>query len=227
MIAERVAARYLEATRPILIDRSQVKKTMDGYRKWLLSHDPDARPDSDPSSRVDRYSPVVYVAFIATDDEGFSGGFGRMKDNRGVVKVFIPNHTFKDLALPFMLKEAEEALFHELTHAADHLNITYKTKKRITDQSPSLEDVGGGAAYYNDPSEVRAFMRELFEEIHDTVKHLMSKLDFTRKYNLAMAIKIGLASSDKWKQMQSYLTSMSFNRIMKGLVRAFQDEALG
>jgi hypothetical protein len=106
-------------------------------------------------------------------------------------------------------KEIRAAMMHELTHASE--------------VKGTLADLKGGSAYdyqnnpdgyHNDPNEVRAWMRQVYEEIREDPRAGV------------VPIEVLLENNRWWKQAEPHLTRKSRSRILKGLVTAFEDEGI-
>jgi hypothetical protein len=118
-------------------------------------------------------------------------------------------------------------LMHELTHASDIVRneaAGYVKQKRAPNEVLTDDDVDL-RAYFNDPHEVRAFMRELYEKVGPTVRKVLVT-NLGREWGLGGTILRSLKLADLWKRMEPHLTRQNKNRILKGLVTAFEDEGL-
>jgi hypothetical protein len=81
----------------------------------------------------------------------------------------------------------------------------------------SLEELGvSPRQYFNDPSEVRAYMRSIYEEIAPDVQRWLAG-PMAEKWGFAKILDITLRSSPSWKMAEPHLTTANRNRILKGL----------
>ena len=220
-----------EATRPIPIPQRRVDHLLGRLHQWMSRKDPQKTP-----SRSDEFleslelktpwgDPLsVWVAFFPASSRSgevvLGGGFG--KGTVGpVVKIwFNSSVTWGVLMEPFVQKEYRTVLLHELTHALD--KIKEKDSPGIADGPTSLEEVGGGETYYNDPSEVRAYMRELYERILPTVQQRM-KTPLKEKWGLGKITTVALSQDTKWRRISPHLTPKNKKRLLKGIVTALKE----
>ena len=121
------------------------------------------------------------------------------------------------------------SLMHELTHAADvvaHGGPLYARPKNESSGRPTSDEIDPDL-YFNDPLEVRAFMRQVYEGIGKDVRRLVQQVE-----KPPWALTLGgilthlLKSNDIWKMLSPHMTRENKNRILKGLVTAFEDEGL-
>jgi hypothetical protein len=117
------------------------------------------------------------------------------------------------------LGEVEDELFsviiHEATHLADVLRLEY-----------SGDEDGDGSDYYNAPTELRAFMQQITDEV-------LREADKLGK--LGGAWMLGptpsgdtvdnlLSKSPTWERIRKHLEADSTKLILRGVTRALQDE---
>lgn len=97
-----------------------------------------------------------------------------------------------------------DTLIHELTHVADVLPRLKHDPDRV-----AAEDETVFAVYYNDPSEVRAYMRQVVEE---SARNAGLLRDYAkgRQDTVAKALKM----SETWKQIDPYLTPANRQKIL-------------
>lgn len=104
-------------------------------------------------------------------------------------------------------------LRHEMTHVGD-----WKIETGPSYQASADNRVDDLREYYNDPLEVRAFTRE----VADDVKHYVSmNVDTVRPRDL---FDRALESSSTWTRMQPYLTPENQKRVLRVAYRAVEDE---
>jgi len=178
------------------------------------------------------------VTVILTSGKGSArpfvsgGGFGTVKDgpHKGTPIILIQLDGRETWGTYGDTKKVGMALLstlmHEITHAMD--------KVAVKDTDPTFQ---GGVipnasdldlhAYYNHPNEVRAYMREIYEELRPLVILTLTHEKYRKDWTLAEAITKIIGGIDRWRRMEPYLTQQNRNRILKGIVTAFEDEGLG
>jgi len=237
----RIRQTIVEAARAIHVDRRIVEEVIDQLgRDMARKFGPKVSPgyNRNPVSmqtitlkNVRGEEVAVDVGFTTqaspAGDFALGGGMGYYKQGpkRGQPVVVI-NLNGKYPHESFMKgvgrQDVVQVLFHELTHSVDVGKATYKAKNKSG--LPSSRDLNLDE-YYNDPREVRAFMRELFETIAPSVRKVMDT-SLGGQWGLNGTISRQLKSLTEWPVMVKYLTSSNRNRILKGLVTMFQDEGL-
>lgn len=110
--------------------------------------------------------------------------------------------------------QALRVLRHELTHVGDH---DIEKGEGPTYQSDAVQRGEDWKGYYNDPLEVRAFARE----IADDVVHFTN----LNAYGLrpGSLFDRALESSEQWERMQHHLSPENQRKILKVAYRAVQD----
>ena len=103
--------------------------------------------------------------------------------------------------LPFALYDV---LIHELTHASDIVGAKQYNRQKI-----AAGDESEFAAYYNEPSEVRAYMRQVVEEAGRMATHLK---DFLRDRQDLVAKSMKLSTT--WGEISPYLTPANRQKIL-------------
>lgn len=119
-------------------------------------------------------------------------------------------------------KKIRAAIMHELTHAADKLVPLKNLPSSKGMPDPGEVDM---VEYANNPNEVRAHMREIYEEIRSLVHKIMAT-KHGDDWGVAGAVTRMLNNSDAWGRVEPYLTRQNRNRILKGLITAFEDDGL-
>jgi hypothetical protein len=103
-------------------------------------------------------------------------------------------------------------LRHEMTHVGDWKSETGPSYSKSEGVVDDWKD------YYNDPLEVRSFMRE----ITDDVKHYVSmNVETARPKEL---VQKALDSSSRWQQMVPHLTPANEKLLLQAAYRAVEDE---
>lgn len=117
----------------------------------------------------------------------------------------------------FLYKDIEGILFHELTHAID---VYSKGIGKTHTMSEADDDP---KAYYNNPSEVRAFTRDIIEESKvfrakwEKLVHLFN--------GPGKALDVILKNSDTWLEIEPHLTEKSKRVVIKNISQAIEEEA--
>lgn len=241
-IARQVASQYLQkvSARPIPIDERAFDLSfggmVDDLRTALRKH---ARGGSDESLgkhnklatdvmtlRRPDGKKVTFRWLIRSRPRGASdivlgGGFGRIGGKPGIVIDI--NGKPPAALIESMLdrgeptwRELRTVVLHEVTHAID----------------PAIDGTGGGGsevpdskaidleAYFNQPQEIRAFMRQISEEALGYAERL------SRSYQGNKLFRTALSFSPSWKQIKPHLTDRNRQRLLKGIHTAFRDEGL-
>lgn len=226
-IAERVA------TRPIRIDRSvaqeSIARLVADLKRGYWARNPET-PLGDSYTLVDNITieavdgseldvQVQYRSRASNSSEMILGG-GSGKTSQGKKPAIIVMLNGRMSANVFLtifgetfVSKSVFILMHEMSHIADIYRDTSGTKS----QSVPTESELDLKAYYNNPSEVRAYMREVAEEIISGMQKLYPSL----KLNTIMT-KLPLFSPT-WKHISRHLTSESKSLILKGVYQAVQD----
>ena len=178
------------------------------------------------------------VTVILTSGKGSArrfisgGGFGTVKEgpHKGTPIIIVQLDgretwgtygDFKTVGFAFM-----STLMHEITHAMDKVVVKETDPTFQGGVIPNASDLDLNA-YYNQPNEVRAYMRELFEELRPLVTQILTHEKYRKDWTLAETITKVIGGIDRWRRMKPYLTQQNRNRILKGIVTAFEDEGLG
>lgn len=110
-----------------------------------------------------------------------------------------------------------QALVHELTHVAEW---EYVPKNDVdSPHEPSQKK-----DYYNSPHEIRAFLRQILEDILPKAAGSFKRIMKPRS-NHDFVMKL-LGTSTKWKQIQGYLTRQNEALILKAVYRALEEQGL-
>lgn len=143
---------------------------------------------------------------------------GRHRGTGKMVLGFLLNGKYKRemFFLEGPKKDFRRMLIHELTHARDYYTESYALGERgVGDTPESLQD------YYNDPSEVRAYMQQIADEV-------MRRMDNPRVIKFwrgpKQALVKSLDSSPTWKRINPHLTDKNRNLILKALYTVAQDK---
>ena len=226
--------------RPMKVDRQEVDQLIRRFMRAMRKRPPEEKMGDNKSpiyqdtltlTDMAHQEIDVMVAFTSTVGGGDwvrGGGYGHLKrgPNEGKPIIIIdlngiyPNDTFANETI--IRNRVLHVLMHEATHAVEY--PAHHEPGKIQGRIPTEEEVDLDE-YYNDPREVRAFMRELYELIASKVRKIMeSKLG--QEWGLGKAITRMLRIYPEWTDMEPHLTRKNKARILKGLVTAFEDEGL-
>ncbi len=112
-------------------------------------------------------------------------------------------HSVQDQLYPVLL--------HELTHAAD------KFAPGMAETEQQLQD--DPAAYYNDPSELRAYTQEVVDEVSDR----FDKYEKLQRHFGNKAMGMLLRMSPTWERASPHWTRPNQNRVLKSVYQALED----
>lgn len=174
---------------------------------------------------------VAVVLTAAPDVVRFVGGGGHgHAEGRPVVVVAMNGRSaWNVLADERTTRRAlRDVLRHELTHAVDVQgtpSATLRGGARRGVALPSESEFEDVAAYYNDPREVRAYMRQMFDETRANVTKVM-RSPLGREWGLGGVVSRLLNTNPTWEQVSPHLTPRNRRRVLLGVVRAFRDEGL-
>ena len=222
------------ATRPIHLDRREIQKSvnrlMDAIEK---EHNKDLNgklgnafhfDDEVVIKSVSGNDLKVVVAYRGRNVNSTSfapaGGSGIIKTTKKpFIVIYLNGNLFMFDIMAFRRQyeeQVEKILMHELTHSAD----IFETKPSI---KPYVGDVPEGGIgdmgfYYNHPSEVRAYMRQVFEDILPMLPGAL------KRYPVNVAFKKLLPTSRTWRQqVQEYMSEENRKILLKGVYQAVED----
>lgn len=101
-------------------------------------------------------------------------------------------------------------LLHELTHAADIF---------APELGMNEAEAHGNAGYYNHPSELRAYMQEVVDELEDRFPYF----DKLRGRFGHRGLEMFLNMSSTWKEVSPHWTAASRQKVMKAMYQALED----
>jgi len=239
--AQRIAARYREAARPIKVDRGVVQAAVASLTRALEKWGQRNREPFQPIGVETRQPLATHTArmddvagrLLEVDIHllskksgnpqyivGAGAGHNRRTGNPAVIvflnaKDKVSAFTTRGSAFPDLL---QKTLHHELTHVADTFakEVQYEGgTKKMVEGDPEMD----WDAYYNDPQEVRAFMREIFEQ----VRGRYSK--YAEVFGHSKGLDYALKGTD-WPEIKKHLTPRNKRLMLKGIFTALQDEGL-
>lgn len=248
--AKRVASRW--AARPIPIDRSKVNDLIERFRRNFeylakvadstkphvpLGNNPNLMDDIIVGLTDVRGNPLdVIVSLFSTVEQSnrpvLGASFGRKKapgkyNNHPLIKVELNGGQSALYFARMLPRILFGSLMHELTHAADVVSHEGPLYARPQNGVQPTSDEIDLDLYFNDPLEVRAFMRQIYEGIGKDVRRLIQQAEKPPwAQTLGGILTHLLKSNDIWKMLAPHMTRENKNRILKGLVTAFEDEGL-
>lgn len=168
---------------------------------------------------------VAVPGGIGPDGEDFSksGNFRRWRSKKrglgGTVSLFVNTDHAQLNASYACFADLRSTLVHELVHAYDP---TRKTGEKDVDKP---ED-SYWSAYYNRPREVRARMREIYDNIRDRVARILSEADPEHLPRLDDVLQQAMMRSHTWQKIRHDITPQNLALLLKGLVTALEDEGI-
>ena len=237
--------RVLSNPRPIRQDREAVERLVDRLLAKIAANgqgrlNERVNPTRDPIEIAQGWialAPVrgelirvrVFVT-AAKGEVGFinGGGLGRYDGEPIVIIEANGKYPWSTLSKSSILRERlYSVLAHELSHAADvfYRRSSVATPRKASEGALREGDIPDLAAYYNHPGEVRAYMREIFESVRPDVREMMSH-SLGRQWGLGGTVWRIVETDPTWEQVAPHLTPRNRARMLRGIVRAFEDEGL-
>ena len=219
------------APRLIRIDPNATQRLLDGFKDWvklqIKEHGSNTQvKEADEEGHADMVSLKtpwgegrnIIVAFLP--GRGFGGGQGVLQESL-LVKVFFDDQLhWGSLLEAAILRHLDNLLKHELTHALDWMNGA--AQKAKSGDVTRLDELGvSPERYFNDPSEIRAYMRSIYEEITPYIQQWLTG-PMVHKWGFAKILTLALQQSPSWKMMNPHLTPTNRNRILKNLTAELQ-----
>jgi hypothetical protein len=240
-VVDKTRRRGRVAARPIRLNRGQIRDVRDALvrklKKWA-----DRNREPSEALGVELRRPIATTQIRMEDVAGrpltadihllskksanplYIVGAGAGKNRRTGVPAVIVFLNAKDKVSAFTSRGSSfpdhlmATLQHELTHVAD----TFAKKpqyeggtKKMVEGDPEMD----WDAYYNDPQEVRAFMREIFEQVRENFPK------FVDVFGHSKGLEYALKSSD-WRDIKKHLTPRNRKLMLKGIYTALQDEGM-
>lgn len=144
------------------------------------------------------------------------GGVGSYNDKK-VIIIYLNGSLkgIKELAEKEILwKKIWPILIHEITHVSD--KYTKGIGKPLKEDG-SIDYV----IYYNDPSEVNAYLQEIVDEVSERFQY-WDKLVSISPSN-AKAVDYLLGASATWENVSPFLNQENKNRVLKSVAQALND----
>jgi len=146
-----------------------------------------------------------------------SGGVGKRGGKPVAVVFFNGSNDFQETVRSakgsrVVQDQIYAVLIHELTHAAD------KFTKGVGDRM-TQEEAQGNAAYYNDPSELRAYMQEVVDE----AERFFDKIPILQEHFGPQGMTYLLKMSPTWKEVSPHWTRRNQQLVMKAVAQAYDD----
>lgn len=230
-LPERVAARWFEA-RAIRIDKGRIKELAKELEVVISRKARGPRPLGNrvlvPAApydvrAVDGSTINVYIRLNAIEtDSGYyvvDGGYGFHTRYQAPIVIVNVNGSMvaEELGAAAKAHQIQRQLFpvllHELTHAAD--KYTSGVGAEMTrDKARGNED------YYNHPSEVRAYMQEVVDEVQSRAKFWPK---FQKMFGPSKGVMNLLKFSPTWGEVSPYWTEKNQRLVIKAVVQALND----
>jgi hypothetical protein len=151
-----------------------------------------------------------------------SGGFGSTASGKPTLVVNIngslnAENLFKSANSDSFLiaNQIYDVLLHEVTHAADIFT------KGVAESLSEQEARENPKAYYNHPSEVRAYLQEILSELEHTFKNYEK---FVKLFGPSKGITVMLNQSKTWQEIEPYLTEKNKRLIIKAVAQRVTEE---
>lgn len=236
-IASRVFVREFIAHRPIKIDSVTIRELVGEFFKFIEWAAKSSYPQQqfgnvrgivikevEIESVIGSKIPVI-VRIDSKPDSSSSlvnaGGAGTI--TKGGIKyaaIFI-NVNGKYNAEAFLDNRSEvedklgDRIYHELTHIAD-VRKGEPSGGRVFDHIPDSLEVDI-PTYLNHPAEVRAYMREVVNQVRRIV------LDNMKGYSVSEAVSVALSSSKTWEWIKEYLSDKNKKIILDAVYRSVSE----
>jgi hypothetical protein len=156
---------------------------------------------------------------VKTDNPYYvvSGGLGYAQGHIPVVVVFVNGSldVKKPAAGHSVQNQLYPVLLHELTHAAD--KFTRGVGEQMTEEEARDND-----RYYNHPTEVRAYLQEILDELNHILPHV-ERLKTVLYPNMGEALKVVLNQSKTWQEIEPHLTDRNKKLIMKAVAQEYEE----
>lgn len=227
-VARAIESERLPNPSPIPLDKNRVLALAQALEDWLAKHLTGKGPLGErllvPGVPYDLTSvsgkPIDVLVRLrsvktASPYYAVSGGTGSDKHGQTFVIVDINGSIPQErIQLPAKMKagvasQIYPVLLHELTHAAD----TYAKGLGARGQQ-------GGAAYYNDPAEVRAYMQEVVDEVQQHRPDSRARLAEAFGAGKGMTYLVRLSTT--WREIEPHLTEKNKRKIILAVVKAME-----
>ena len=235
LLALRVAARF--ATRPIPLDKGAIRQLADRLAKqvatWAARQPPDLLlgPDhhmldwSWEAQVVKGEKMHIHGFFISepTKSPNLVIGAAAFKpdpfdfevEGEAAIRIRLNgSKPFKDFldgeheGTNGLRYQINNVLVHELSHIAEFRFLQRKDVHRFEDSEEGKKE------YYNSPTEVRAYMQQIVDEIMPKARSFKKFVKPVSTHDFVMKL---LHTSPRWKQVQPYLKPHSEALILKGV----------
>jgi hypothetical protein len=150
-----------------------------------------------------------------------SGGFGKGQEGAPYIVINI-NGRLEAEALHksaasksyLMADQIYKILLHEASHAADI--FSQGIGKSLTEEEARNKP----EAYYNNPSEVRAYTQEVLLEIEPFLRNAQKMY---KLFGVTKGLEMILKNSDTWEEISKYLTEANKRKVIKAVVQALDE----
>jgi len=156
---------------------------------------------------------TVYILFTAGLPERHVG-VAQAHKKFSYIEVYYPyDSSWKDVLEPSRLRAIQSTLLHELTHAVDWPASVAGVLPGGKDWSEHT--LSNLSRYYNSPTEVRAHLRSVYEEVATGIGFDVM-MDNSEK-PASHYIQKALARSSRWKTLEQFLTPENRKYVLKKL----------
>lgn len=226
--------------RPIPIDRDAVRRFAAGLQEqiklWAVGRDdsgeglvvvprgPDCRafPQGLPFTLRDTRGQMVtaYVRVVTSMSRSpeyiVYGGIGVIPATGDIGIALFLNARYSPATIwksasgsDLIASQIYDVLIHEFTHAADAFRRAYKREMTREQAQENL------AAYFNEPSEVAAYLRNVLEEIEPFVQNT-GKLQ--RLFGPSKGVEVLLNLSETWKWASPHWSKKNQQKVINAVV---------
>lgn len=175
---------------------------------------------------VDGQSRDIFIRMQAIPTQSpyyaVSGGFGSSVSGKPTLVVNIngglnAENLFRSANSDSWLiaNQIYDVLLHEVTHAADIFT------KGVGESLSEQEAIDNPRAYYNHPSEVRAYLQEILSELEHTFKNYEK---FVKLFGPSKGVLVLLNQSKTWEEIEPYLSDKNKRLIIKTVAQALDEE---
>lgn len=231
-LALRVVARYVEARRAIPFDVRQVKQTVGQLAEEAIDNAVLMNPEGQP---IGKNLSLAKTTLKLKHVKGFERGIlvvidsrpapsarptagGGFEAGRNTIRLYLnanwPPEALKEQKWQ-IVDRMQNMGIHEVTHALDVLK-----------EDAEYEGAGGDPkVYYNQPSEVRAYARQVVDEVETALRKLKSRARRTKAKlpEGGQLIERLLVDSPTWRDISPHLNRQNDRLIRQIVVRELQD----
>lgn len=157
----------------------------------------------------------IRILTIPTSSRYFvvSGGIGKTRSGQTAIVIHFNGSEDAEAihksaaGSDLIANEIYKVLIHEVTHAADILGKGYGLSEEEAQAKPEV--------YYNDPSEIRAYLQEILEELENRIKYYPKFVTMFKGRGKGLMNLMNMSST--WKELEPYLTESNKRLILKSV----------